>query len=207
MGTMEIETNTIPLKPAGTAKVVLWTTTDDMMDEADGCVHYEIDHGTQKYVLHVLNREHTETLGRRFLKAFADDPAFRSLFLHHPDSRADADYPIAPGKTSLPALPSGAQEAVTREDVRTLKRKGQNARFKDFANLRSGRDAFSRLTLEALRAQCGVSTLLDGALDDDADKAKAYRWIARGLPEWMAVRKVKTDLEIAANARHHGKRS
>jgi hypothetical protein len=199
---MEIETNTIPLKPDGTAKVVLWTTTDDMMDEEDGCVHYEIDHGDKKYVAHVLNREFSEPWGRRFLKAFAMDPEFRALFLHNPDCRMDTDYPKAPGKITLPALPSGTQEAVTREDVRALKRKGQKAAFKDFASLRSGRDAFSRLTLEALRVQCGASALVDGALDEDADKAKAYRWIARGLSDWMAVRKVKTDLEITANAKH-----
>ncbi|EGQ61262.1 hypothetical protein GGI1_05485 [Acidithiobacillus sp. GGI-221] len=90
--------------------------------------------------------------------------------------------------------------------MRALKRKGHKAGFQDFARLRSGRDAFSRLTLEDLRAQCGVSALVDGALADDADKAKAYRWIARGLPDWMAVRKIKTDLEITANAKHSKKR-
>lgn len=206
MGTIVIEEETITLKPDGQATVVLWTTTGDMMDAEDGYVYYEIDHGERKYVLHLLNREHSEPWARRFLKAFARDPVFRELFLYKPGPRLAEDYPKDPGKISLPKLPGGEQEEITRDDVRALKRKGQKARFQDFARLRSGRDAFSRLTLGALRAQCDVSALVEGALADDTDKAKAYRWIARGLPEWMAVRKVKIDLEITANAKHAKKR-
>lgn len=206
MGTIMIEEETIALKPDGQATVVLWTTTSDMMNMENGYVSFEIDHGERIYVLHLLNREYSETWGRRFLKAFAQDTTFRELFLYKPGTRLAEDYPKDPGKISLPKLPGGEQEEITRDDVRALKRKGQKARFQDFARLRSGRDAFSRLTLEALRAQCDASALVEGALAEDADKAKAYRWIARGLPEWMAVRKVKTDLEITANAKHAKKR-
>ncbi|EGQ61261.1 hypothetical protein GGI1_05480 [Acidithiobacillus sp. GGI-221] len=57
MGTMELDNYTIQLKPGGVARVAVWTTTDDMMRDEDGCVHYEIDHGAQKYVLHILHRD------------------------------------------------------------------------------------------------------------------------------------------------------
>jgi hypothetical protein len=39
MGTIVIEEETIALKPEGTARVVLWTTTGDMMDAEDVYVY------------------------------------------------------------------------------------------------------------------------------------------------------------------------
>ncbi|MBU2767260.1 hypothetical protein HAP94_14025 [Acidithiobacillus ferrivorans] len=205
MGTIDISKSTLPLKPNGHVEVTLWTTTGDAMDAEDGCMCFEMeaDDGTA-YALNVLNAEYSERWERLFLAAFANHPDFRKQFQRDPGTGDTGTPVIAAGKKSLPELPKGTTETVTRKDVGRLKTMGGKAQFKDYVALRSGRDVFSSLHLDVLRAQSGISELIEGAIVDDASRAKAYRWVARGLPDWMAVRKVKTDLEIAANI-HPGK--
>jgi hypothetical protein len=207
LGTIDISEATLSLKPTGRAKVTLWTTTSDAMDPEDGCMCFDIeaDDGTA-YALSVLNAEYSERWERLFLAAFANHPDFRKQFQRDPGTGNTGTLVIAAGRKTLPELPKGTTEAITRKDVSKLKKLGEKARFKDYVALRSGRDAFSSLHLDALRAQAGISDLIEGAIVDDVNRAKAYRWIARGLPDWMAVRKVKTDLEITASIRPGGKR-
>ena len=72
----------------------------------------------------------------------------------------------------------------------------EQLRFRDFAHLKSGHDAYSRMSLATLREGVSLADreILD-ALGDDA--IKGYRWLARGLDAERAVRKVKTDREIS----------
>lgn len=75
--------------------------------------------------------------------------------------------------------------------------------FRDFANLKvGGRDQFTPLRLEQLRQQVSDSRIVEAALDHDKSAvASCLRWILRGLPLEKAIRKVRTDLEIAEQAR------
>ncbi len=206
MGTLDINTQTIRLKPEGAARICLWTTTDEILQK-EGYLYYEIETDEQKYTLGVLNSEFTESWEKKFLSAFAESPEYRARFICDKDSSNAAAYPIAPGKLTLPEIPECIQAVIIRKDIRALIRKGNKAKFKDFAQLRTGgRDSLSKLTLENLREHYGINSLVEDAFPDDKDKAKAYRWMGRGLPEEMAVRKVKTDLEVSQNAAHPKRR-
>ncbi len=75
-------------------------------------------------------------------------------------------------------------------------------RFKDFAKLRSGRDQFSAMRITALQGAVSFADReqIELAFAEPCDQSKAYRWILRGLPLDKAIRKVRTDQEITANA-------
>ena len=76
-------------------------------------------------------------------------------------------------------------------------------RFRHFASLKvGGRDRFTPLRLAELRLLVTDSHILDAALDhDETAVASCLRWVLRGLPIDKAIRKVRTDLEIAEQAR------
>lgn len=105
-----------------------------------------------------------------------------------------------PRPSSLPALPSVPRDL--QKNIRRLVQLGHRATFRDYAALRSGRDAFSRLSLDALASHVPadvVALVIEERLDDKST-ASALRWVLRGLPAAMALRKVRTDAEIAHNA-------
>jgi hypothetical protein len=75
--------------------------------------------------------------------------------------------------------------------------------FKDFKGLKSGRDEFSRMSSEQLADtiawvdKCSLTLEFQG---DFQAEASCIRWMLRGLPMSKAIRKVRTDAEVAANA-------
>jgi len=79
---------------------------------------------------------------------------------------------------------------------------GNKAKFKDYKNLKSGRDEFTNKQLPGLKklvpeeVQQQIEQQWDG---NDTYLAKVYRWYLRGLPPDMAIKKVKTDAEIEEN--------
>jgi hypothetical protein len=80
-----------------------------------------------------------------------------------------------------------------------------NPKFKDFVALRvGGMDEYSRLGYAELKNRMtpGAIVMTEAALEIHAERAKVYRWVLRGLPVDYAIRKVKTDLEVSANARY-----
>lgn len=76
-------------------------------------------------------------------------------------------------------------------------------RFRHFASLKvGGRDQFTPLRLARLKLLVPDSDIVDVALDhDESAVASCLRWMLRGLPIDKAIRKVRTDLEIAEQAR------
>jgi hypothetical protein len=76
-------------------------------------------------------------------------------------------------------------------------------RFRDFQSLKSGRDEFSRRGLVSLRASLPgeIVAQVAAAFPDSAElQERCLRWVLRGLQTDKAVRKVKTDAEVSANA-------
>jgi len=75
--------------------------------------------------------------------------------------------------------------------------------FKDFKDLKSGRDEFTRMSLEQLAQaiawvdRCSLTVEFQG---DFQAEASCIRWMLRGLPMSKAIRKVRTDAEVAAKA-------
>jgi hypothetical protein len=77
-------------------------------------------------------------------------------------------------------------------------------RFRDFRDLRSGHDQYSRRTLAELRAQLGEDTyaIIERECEGVIETITvALRWCARGLEATRAARKAKCDAEVSANAR------
>lgn len=76
-------------------------------------------------------------------------------------------------------------------------------RFRDFVNLKSGRDSWSAMRLDTLRelvAIHDVHQIADEWPHDEREQARCLRWIVRGLPLDKAIRKVRTDAEVRDNA-------
>lgn len=81
--------------------------------------------------------------------------------------------------------------------------------FRDFLQLKSGRDQFSKIKLADLKTAVSHSdcqTVSSEFADDPKAEATCLRWILRGLTATKAIRKIKTDAEIAAKARSNSRR-
>ncbi|NEP22891.1 ribonuclease HI family protein [Moorena sp. SIO3I6] len=80
---------------------------------------------------------------------------------------------------------------------------GKNAKFKDFLNLKSGRDEFTSKRFPTLKemvpspVQDAIASAMADA--DESTLARVYRWYLRGLPVDLAIRKVQVDLEVSEN--------
>jgi ribonuclease HI len=83
--------------------------------------------------------------------------------------------------------------------VEKLVKLGSSAKFKDYLNLKSGRDRFTSKNLAELQTfvpaevQSEISKEWNG---NDTYLAKVYRWYLRGLPAKMAIKKVSVDAEV-----------
>ena len=76
--------------------------------------------------------------------------------------------------------------------------------FKDFVQLKCGRDEFSRMKLSDLQMAVSHPDCLAVTADfpdDPKAEASCLRWILRGLPADKAIRKIRTDLEVTAKVR------
>ena len=107
---------------------------------------------------------------------------------------------------SLPVIPSLPEKIIEGKVIKAVQRligKGKKAKFTDYVELKSGRDKFSGIKCPELEKMLDEATLslLMRELPQESFAVGA-RWILRGLPPQMAVRKVKTDLELSKNARH-----
>lgn len=75
-------------------------------------------------------------------------------------------------------------------------------RFRDFARLKvGGRDEYSGIRLPRLKELVPQHAEVEQTVGDDSAVATCLRWMLRGLPLDKAIRKVRTDLEIAENAK------
>ncbi len=81
--------------------------------------------------------------------------------------------------------------------------------FKDFLQLKCGRDRFSTLKLAELKTSVPHSDCVIASSefpDDPKAVATCLRWMLRGLPLNKVIRKVRTDAEVAAKARSKPRR-
>ena len=95
--------------------------------------------------------------------------------------------------------------APVDKGVKRIVDKGKKAKFKDYALLRTRRDEFSRMKFDELYRRVDSYTIqaIKNKKFDDKQYATVLRWVLRGLPVHMAIRKVNTDLEIQ---KYHEKR-
>jgi len=177
------------------------TTTSDlgMGDEGTAGIYGRIG-SEEAFSFAMPLQMYSERWFERFCDAIAARPEFRTSLSGVEEIGGDFVIPGAPNRDG------GA--------IGKLARKGGNARFRDFADLRSGRDRFSAMKLPQLEAAVGDETAaaarkrMASVPDEERDNevAKALRWVLRGLPVAMAARKTEVDREITANAKQSGKR-
>lgn len=85
---------------------------------------------------------------------------------------------------------------------RVLRTPMKHLRFHDFMRLKvGGRDEFSDLGLDQLKPLVPEHKKVASAIQGEAAVASCLRWMLRGLPLDKAIRKVRTDLEVAENAK------
>ena len=127
----------------------------------------------------------------KFIKRFLTDIAFRNALAHEGEEWTGIiEY------TSKKGINIKCEKAIHNLN------KQKNPKFKDFSQLKTyGMDSFSRMKAEKAIEIIGESKYqqLKTEFDDDKVLLNAMRWTARGLKPDLAVRKVKTDLEIQKN--------
>jgi hypothetical protein len=98
---------------------------------------------------------------------------------------------------------SKEQKKLFSKKVERFVARGNKNKFVDYVLLKTqGRDEFSSMRLKELEEKIGKKFILEIKKEnfDDKQKAVAYRWILRGLPLDMAIRKVNVDTEVAKNS-------
>ena len=133
----------------------------------------------------------------RFIDKFLANKEYRRQYF---ESGKEWEGVILPNPGDKSAVNPRCAKAIKSLNERNVSK----LRFKDFAALKTfGIDGFSRMKKETLAEHIGVDAVetVNAELDDDKLRLAAYRWVARVLKLQHAIRKVKTDAEIANNAK------
>ncbi len=182
-----------------------------------GCKHIKV-FGDSQLVIYQLSKRYkckTPRLQPLYQQACKLLLQFEEYHLNwiprHKNSRADAAAGAVlkaklPPTVEIPdGLPVPKPPQRLKEKILELRSKGNKAGFKEWLNLKSGRDEFSLLRGETLAAKIPdeVRSAIQQALrpdENDEFVAKVYRWYLRGLPPALALKKCQVDAEVSANA-------
>lgn len=96
-----------------------------------------------------------------------------------------------------------AQSKKVSNKIQNFVARGNKNKFKDYLSLKTqGRDEFSSMRLSTLEEKITEDVVLEIQKEnfDDKQKAVVYRWVLRGLPAKMAIKKVNVDAEVAKNS-------
>lgn len=130
----------------------------------------------------------------RFIKKVLEDAGYRK------------DY-LSEGRGFDEIIPFADDDGVNkkcREAIQRLqKKKGNTRNFKDYLKLKTfGIDKYSRAKKDVLASKLTERELKlahDTFVSDEKAEISCLRWCCRGLSIKHAIRKVKTDLEVAEN--------
>lgn len=129
-----------------------------------------------------------------FIEKFTKDEDFKDYVLRLDDKIV---------YTSIKKMP--VENLNLNKDVQNLiELESKNiAKFKDYANLKSGRDKYSRMKYDALKSLISTSdfNVLKEEFHDDASIASAIRWLLRGLPLKSTIHKLNVDKEVIAGGK------
>jgi hypothetical protein len=198
-----------------------WCERKDRMAPEDGRATIEVtEAGAPKDIpgwkLSVCLDELKDKWAERWVEAFCTQPDYRAQFacdaagvggVHIPREVNHPKTGDIKTQTTLPAIPVlPALEAAQKKShaVKSFLALGPAAKFSDYAQLRSGRDAFSTMKIEALKEMMGPeqSTSLMALNVDEENRVRVARWVMRGLSIEDAARKIEVDMEVAEHA--HG---
>lgn len=130
-----------------------------------------------------------------FVKKFLTDSKYRTKFVYEGEWNGTIEFEAPSG------VNKECEEAIRRLNGRNSKK----LNFKDFASLKTyGTDSFSRMKLDKLLEVVSKDDVdaIETTFDDEKVQLTALRWIARGLKTELAIRKIKTDLEIRNNKKY-----
>ena len=195
MGTIPIVENVrIDWTNGHTIRISVNSTTSDlsMCDEGLVWVAGEMD-GGHKFGFDMPLGIFSEVWFRRLCDSMSADHEFCKSLLGIGSIDASFVIPQPPNKWS--------------DETQRVVSLGGNATIRDFADLRSGRDKFSAMKLPQLATLIGdldvaeARRKLAGIAEKhrDTELTKALRWVLRGLPLHMAIRKVEVDRDISLN--------
>lgn len=175
-----------PLQVCGDSKLVIsqmsgkWKVNNRNLALIKEQIESLIQAGRIKVAFRWVPRERNSTADRLAMPAGAQARVAERKFIAAPD-RSDTS-PLEMQIRELNAHPSPG--------------------FKAFAGLKvGGFDRFSRMGRDELREQAGknaAALALKEFREDERHQASALRWMLRGLAVDLAIRKVKTDIEIAS---------
>lgn len=109
-----------------------------------------------------------------------------------------AAYGRAMGETTRKELkPLPTDQSIHPECARAIRRLLQisNPKLQDFVDLKTyGTDAYSKMGWDELQQYINEKTVvIVERFEDEANILSALRWVARGLPVSLAIRKVRAD--------------
>lgn len=202
MGTLAIESLSGKIDNQK-AKLVYAIYTDSIAyDDGEFSLNIEMDE-KDHLIASILYRDFDEKWIERFWDHFQSSRGFRDKAIEFFKS-VDIEKCFKEGTPSIPPLPaarSPIEIANMSKAVKSIIKKNSRAKFRDYAELKSGRDKFSAMKTDALLEHLAINDTPNKIKSlDISNQQKVLRWMARGLPEDMAIRKVKTDLEISENA-------
>lgn len=147
------------------------------------------------YYHKVWSKEVSVNTINSFIKNILEKPEFRKDYLYDGNG-----FEGIISYTNENGVNKKCQQAISKfYSIKASKR-----RFKDYIALKTyGIDKFSRMKLDKLEELLKVKDveLAKSAFDDEKLVLSVLRWCCRGLLIDDAIRKVKTDLEVANNIR------
>jgi hypothetical protein len=183
------------------------TTTSDLSMDDDGRMGIYAGLKTKNnqdstHVVHLSLKCENDAFQRKFINAFIASQDFRDKCLYTQNTGSILTQE-ADKNGGIPTIPL-FENSKKNESINRIIKLGTKAKFKDFLNLRSGRDTFSNQKEKELRENPNVDdTELDNILSknqqkmEDADYVKTLRWMARGLPAKLALQKTYVDIDVA----------
>ena len=156
----------------------------------------------EHYHLFIPKKFYSDTYTDKWIEAFLHNVDFRKRFRTHTNnsttlSLEEYTLPKLPGLTNIQKKTKETKLQKEIINLNTLKK----PKFKDFLRLKSGRDIFSSKKIETLTQLVSIEDIkkVKAIFADDKQQAIVYRWILRGLKTDLAIRKLKTDIEVGEN--------
>lgn len=164
------------------------------------CFIYVFDNQiSTDYSFSVPIMEYNESWYKKFENTFLYNKDYRQQFKSNgEDIISFEDLPKIPTPNELQKKDKSIE---LRAKIDKINKKG--GKFKEFMNLRSGRDKYSSFKKDKILNLLDEEIFNNKEINEleEKEQLKIYRWILRGLKVENAIKKVKVDLEVSNNFR------
>jgi hypothetical protein len=184
-------------------KINFNTYSEDLSDENGSIycfVSVFLEGKSIEYSFSIPNEGYSESWYEKFENAFLYNKDFREQFKSESENDS-IDFEVIPKIPAPTELQKKDKSIELQRKINKINKKG--GKFKDFMNLKSGRDGYSSLKKNKI-----VDILENDILNnkeitnlEEKEQLKVYRWVLRGLNIENSIKKVKIDLEVGNNFR------